>query len=148
MMRKIAWGVVLIAIFFFGFAAWTLYQSWQEPVAIKTTIEADSEPGLGRYVAYDAMAFDDERYATTILFFARTNSEESDAFSGVLSHDNIPAGTQIFRVDVDQQASLATQYEITIPPTFVRVTPDGTAQARWEAYGQTKTIEAILQHLK
>lgn len=147
MIRKMAWVSVIAAVAFFGTAAWTLYQSTQTPQIVSTTPQAnDEEIGDGRYVAYQPEAFDDKRYVTTILFFTRPGSEESDTFDGALSHSTIPSGVQIVRVDVSTQTELTQKYDITIPPTFVRVAEDGTAQKTWQAYGQTKTLEAVLAH--
>lgn len=148
MTRKVAWVMMIIAVLFFGVAAWVLYQSWQEPVVISTTTDVTVEPGSGegRYIDYTTEMFSDERYTTTILFFARPGSEESDAFDGVLANSYIPLGLQIARIDVDANSALTTEYEVTIPPTFVRITADGAAQTTWQAYGQTKTVDAIIEH--
>ncbi len=148
MLHRFTWFVLILSLLFFIAAGWAVYTNIEMRTPIQPKSSSQAMPANGRYVAFQSGLIDDTRYTTTMLFFARTDTAESESFDRVLANTDIPDATQIIRIDVDTYAEIAKKYDITVPPTFVRVSTSGKNLGAWVAYGRTKSIDAILENTK
>lgn len=102
----------------------------------------------GRYVDYNADFIGDTSYNTTILFFYAPWCPECRGFDQAILAGDIPANTQILKLDYDSSQELRKQYGVTIQTTFVRVDKNGNKLGLWSGYGEDKSIEAIIENTK
>ncbi|PID31267.1 hypothetical protein CR983_02060 [Candidatus Saccharibacteria bacterium] len=152
-MQKLWWllaGSVVMAALAVG---WMVLSSLNTPA----TIDSPQEPlpvrvalKPGRYIALQEGALQDEAFDRTILFFYERSSAEARAFDGEISQasDTLPKGTQIIRVDVatKEGSQLYARHGEQLMPSFAAVRADGSRVSLWSAYGQTKTVQAILDN--
>ncbi len=151
MNKYLGFGLLVFGVIVFGicFQIYMINQQSNDNLLVEQTNQAQNRAvkiGDGRYVAYDQAIINDERYTTTILFFYSSDCQECMAFDGEIAGSKISRGVQILRVDSNSRADLKQKYEVATLPSFVRINPDGTKQQLWDAYGRTKTVEAIIEN--
>ncbi len=101
----------------------------------------------GRYTDYDASKISATGYDTTVLFFHAPWCPECQAFDNAIKNGQVPAGTQILKVDYDSNKDLRQKYGVTVQTTFVRVADNGDKQSLWTGYGNV-SLEALLENIK
>lgn len=118
-----------------------------QPSSVATST---SNLAAGRYEDYASSKLSEKGYDQTILFFHAAWCPECRANDSVIKQNipKLPAGTQVLKVDYDSATDLKKKYGVTTQTTFVRVDSDGNLQKKWQGYGQTKTIDAILNGVK
>lgn len=145
MIRRSVWLILAICMAFF--AAITAYV-YIKPTTTTTHSVSEHTSAAGRYVDYAPALLTDQRYDRTILYFARPGSDESDAFAATLAGNPLPDNTQFIRIDVDAYPELTKRYNVSVPPTFIRVNRLGQPLGTWVGYGHTKTVAEIIQQTR
>lgn len=102
----------------------------------------------GRYAEYSEEILNKKcsGYNKTILFFYAPWCPECRGFDKAITSGEIPAGTQILKVDYDSSSELKKKYGVTIQTTFVRVDANGEKIKTWTGYGAEKSIDLILEN--
>ncbi len=109
---------------------------------------AASKLKVGVYKDYSAEAVADVGYNRTIIFFYAPWCPECRSYEQAIKGSNLPDGVQILKADYDSSVDLKKKYGVTIQTSFASVNQSGGKQKLWSGYGQTKSIEAILENTK
>lgn len=102
----------------------------------------------GRYIDYSEEILQKQcsGYGRTILFFYAPWCPECRGFDKAITAGEVPAGTQILKVDYDSSTELKKKYGVTIQTTFVSVGSNGEKLKLWTGYGAEKSLDLVLEN--
>lgn len=102
----------------------------------------------GRYTNYseDILQKKCSGYSKTILFFYAPWCPECRGFDKAITASEVPAGTQILKVDYDSSTELKKKYGVTIQTTFVSIGSRGEKIKLWTGYGAEKSLDLVLEN--
>lgn len=121
-----------------------------ESEAVDSTVApaVESSPAEeGRFTDYSTTNLRDGAYSQNVLFFHASWCPECRAYEKAITSGNIPANTQILKVNFDSSTDLKKQYGVTLQSTFVAVDKDGNSVKKWVGYGKEKSVATILTAL-
>ncbi len=155
--------VVIVVIVAVALGAWQLLSKDKDKVGTEAQSKNSSsqeaveeeknqkpEEGVmkeGRYVDYEPKQVGVEGYDTTVLFFHAPWCPDCQAMDQAINEGNLPAGTQILKVDYDSNKELRKQYGVTVQTTFIRVDTSGEKEESWIGNGDA-SLEEILENIK
>jgi len=105
-----------------------------------------AEKTVGQYLDYDASAVANSEAENIVLVFTATWCPSCRALDANISKNlnNIPADTEIYKVDYDTQTELKKKYGITMQHTMVVIDKEGNMINKWS--GGT-TLDHLLNNL-
>lgn len=162
MNKKSIIAVVIALLIIGGLSYWALTnsedqtstspQATEQSEQSEETAEPESEiaeaaVAEGRYEDYSESELSAEGYDTNIIFFHAPWCPECRAFEKEILAGTMPNGVQILKADYDSETDLKKQYGVTQQTTFVKVDDGGNEISQWSGYGESKSIDAILDNL-
>jgi len=112
----------------------------------KTTEDTNLKNGI--YKDYSKEDIKDVGYNRTIIFFYAPWCPECRGYDRAILDSTIPDGVQILKVDYDSSIDLRKKHGVTIQTSFVSVDKNGEKLKLWIGYGQTKSLDAVLENTK
>ena len=159
-MKYLYWTIGILAVV--GLLAYAVTQkpvedSAQNVVPTESNVDQEvtgnkksnaSNLKAGVYRDYSSESAADTGYDNTIIFFYAPWCPECRSYEQVIEDSKLPDGLQILKADYDSSTNLKKKYGVTIQTSFVRVDSLGNKQKLWSGYGQTKSLDAILENTK
>lgn len=112
----------------------------------ETTMDTSTSAEAGTYNTYSKTKVANSQADNIILFFHATWCPSCRALNTDIEENlaNIPADTEIYKVDYDTATEMRKQYGITTQHTLVLVNSDGTMIKKWSG---SPTLDRVISSI-